>query len=576
MIKKYFSNNILIWGTFVIALIVFSCANPVAPMGGPKDTTPPKVVTTTPENYSVNNNKKEFHITFDEFVITKSLNQQLLVSPPLKGEIESKLSGHTLTVKFSDTLKENTTYTFNFRNTIVDLHEENPLENYNYIFSTGDIIDSLKITGQILHASNRKPAADILVMLYDSYDDSVSIRERPYYIASTDENGNFTLPHLRSNKYKIFALKDANNNLLFDIPTEKIAFLDTLIFPQEISQIKDAVAENDSIIPDSLNTNKKDSIILSNEAITMFLFTEKDTVLSIKNSKLFENKYFITSFSKAVPEAHFNILKPEMDSTAITKEWNSNHDSVTVWLHHFENDSLVVQIYNCDTILDTLTFTYLKKEEHKRDKNEEIKPERFHLKADIKGKNQLLEHPLRIIADSPIKNILSDSLILITPKDTINTSFKKTGIRNIEIDYDWEENSNYSIIIPDSTFFDINDLTQDSTNIKFSTKGNDYYGTLIIHITIPENTSPQIIQLSDADEKEIIFEQTIPKSTTLKIPFLEPQKYKLRAISDNNGNGKWDSGIYLMHLQPEEITYLPNLVEIMGNWDIEVNWKIKP
>ncbi|MEA3505203.1 MAG: Ig-like domain-containing protein [Bacteroidota bacterium] len=581
MNRKYFPSRFSIGTLFVIILITFSCANPVAPIGGPKDTTPPKVVETSPKTYSVNFTEKEFAITFDEFIETKSLSQKLLVSPPLNEKPETKLKGHSLIVEFTDTLKENTTYNFNFGDAIVDLHEGNPIENLNYTFSTGDVLDSLKITGQVLHAANMKAAEGILVMLYRSFEDSIPYKERPYYIASTDKNGYFTLPHLRSESYKIFAIKDANSNLLFDIPSEKIAFSDTLIFPKEISIIKaDTIITNDTIDieADSLHVIKKDSVFLNKESITLFLFTEKDTLLRINTNQLFENKYFTASFSQNVPELQFNALKPVMDSTWKIEEWNTHHDSVTVWLKNFTTDSLVVEVINCDTIIDTLTFTYFEKEEPKRRKKEkeEEKAERITLKAELTDKAQLLEQPLRIICNTPIEDIFIDSLTLQTPHDTIKTAFKKTGIRNFEVDYKWEEYATYSVIIPDSSITDIYGLTQDSVTIIFNTKGYDSYGTMIITITLEDVDSPQIIQILNSDEKEIIYENTIDKTTTLTVPFMLPKKYKLRAISDDNRNGKWDSGIYSLHLQPEAITYLPNMVEILGNWEIEIDWKIKP
>jgi len=226
----YIKRVVLKYFFFVACvLIVYSCANIVPPSGGPKDVIPPRVIKCVPENRSVRYDAKQIRIDFDEYIQLKNLNSELLVSPPMELMPDVSVRGKSLVIKIADTLKAHTTYNFYFGNSVVDITEGNSLSNFQYVFSTGDFVDSLSIKGFVNEAFDLKPAEGVFVMLYDSIADTVPYFQRPLYLTRTDKTGYFELNNLRDTLYKIFVLKDANSNLLFDLPYEKIAFADSAV-----------------------------------------------------------------------------------------------------------------------------------------------------------------------------------------------------------------------------------------------------------------------------------------------------------------------------------------------------------
>ena len=209
-------------------LVFWSCAQIGSPTGGPRDETPPAVVECDPPNYSTRFDARKIQITFDEYIVLNNVNQELIVSPPMDEKPEVKLRKKSIIIEFEEALRTNTTYTFNFGNAIRDLHEGNVLQNYEYVFSTGDILDSMSVKGSLKYAEDLDvPGEPISVMLYTDLRDSVPLTDIPLYVGRSDDSGIFSVNNLRPDVYKVFALKDGNNNLLFDLPTEEIAFLDT-------------------------------------------------------------------------------------------------------------------------------------------------------------------------------------------------------------------------------------------------------------------------------------------------------------------------------------------------------------
>jgi len=209
---------------FFISIIFYSCAQVVPLTGGDKAVTPPKVVSSSPENKSVNFHEKMIVIKFDEFIQLKNLSQQLIISPVMDEVPKITVKGKELIIKIESDLEENTTYNFNFGQAIVDLHESNPLPNFKYVFSTGAILDSLTYSGKVADAFDLDPVEKVNVMLYKDLEDSIPLISQPYYLALTDKSGNYSLSNLAAGTYRVFALKDINYNYIFDLPQEKIAF----------------------------------------------------------------------------------------------------------------------------------------------------------------------------------------------------------------------------------------------------------------------------------------------------------------------------------------------------------------
>jgi len=227
---------------FIALLLLASCANIVTPSGGSKDITPPAVVKSSPENYSTRFDVDIVTITFDEFIQLQDLRNHLIISPPIEQAPDFRIKGKTVIIKFAEKLVDNTTYTINFGDAIRDITESNPIENFQYVFSTGDFLDSLSIKGKVENAFDLKTAKGTLVMLYacsntSSEYDSLPYKELPNYFAKTDASGGFKINNIKEGKYQVFALKDENRNYLYDLPNEQIAFLNKTIDPAGSSEI---------------------------------------------------------------------------------------------------------------------------------------------------------------------------------------------------------------------------------------------------------------------------------------------------------------------------------------------------
>lgn len=570
--------SFFVWSAFIILIIVASCAKPVSPTGGPKDETPPIVTESEPANYSTGFNTDEIKVSFNEFVQLEGVNQKLIVSPPLNDDPEVDTRGKSVIIEIPDTLKKNTTYTFYFADAIVDLHESNPLENFQFVFSTGNEIDSMKVSGKVEHAFSQKPMPDIYVMLYTDMADSVPMKQRPYYLTKTDKKGRFTLTNLKNTDYKIFALNDVNSNYLYDLPNEKIAFSDSVIHPEEVSEIRD-FKTLDTTRQDTTKS-EADSLLSADTAgvatslrdtLTLRLFRDRDTVLKNTTATMKKNKRVLLGFNKPVDSLILEPMQPaNMDSGWYIPEWNPLHDSVQLWLTDFNSDSLTFR-FKMKDIGDTLTFTYFEKE----DEPDPTPP--LAISPILETGNQIPAHPLRLNFSRPLKDsITHDSLYLYSMEDTTTVSYRITGLRQVTVKHKWNEEMNYRLYIPDSTFWDVYGKGNDSSVVKFSTKPPRKYGELIVNTTVPDTSYKYIVQLMSKDEKQVYKRLTISKDTTMQFRYLNPDKYKLKAIFDRNKNTVWDAGLYIKHEQPEEISYYPKPIEVIANWEVEIDWKIKP
>jgi len=213
---------------FVIT-IVASCAKQSAPQGGPKDKIPPEIVESNPPNKTINFTGNFFEITFDEYFVLDNINRKLMISPPFEEKPEIKIKKKTLYLSFDEELKEDITYTFYFLDAIRDLNENNPIENYQYVFSTGNRLDSLSVTGKIFDAESLNPLEDVLVLLYSDSNDTLPETTMPRYITRAREDGSFRIDNIEGGEYSIYGLIDMNNNKIYDLQDEAFSFIDSTI-----------------------------------------------------------------------------------------------------------------------------------------------------------------------------------------------------------------------------------------------------------------------------------------------------------------------------------------------------------
>jgi uncharacterized protein (DUF2141 family) len=606
-----------------IIVLISSCANETALTGGPKDITPPKVLKSTPENFSVNFNSNIVVFEFDEYIKLNNVKQKLMVSPPLDKDPDISQKGKKVTMKLNAPLMENVTYNFFFDDAIVDYNEGNALKNFSYIVSTGESLDSLSLEGRLRDSYTFKPVENSLVMLHADLSDSSFIKNKPYYITKTDKDGFFHFTHLKDTTYKIFALKDLNNSYTFDLITEDIAFYDSAF---KLSY--------DTLIH-----------------INLLSFQEIDTVQKVieKKATQLNTMQLIFKFPPQEPRIEFYNTLPETRHII----FSNNKDTLTVFTSGI--DTVFCTVYDKEQFIDSVRIIV--------NNQRLVKSSALKVTPEF-GNKVFYKDELFLDFNNFIKEVLCDTLKVVTNIDTIfDTTFVRMHLLEPEnisakIDLNLDIEKKYQLFIPDSAFLDINENYNKKINSQFSVVDENAFGNLILkfkkvfRVQVPNSESDSvfiedsIIDISDSlyiepkiqvpdtlsyeleimntelqqdslhydhdhghncdhdhhDEKKAINKtkiylpiDTIPNcntffielmdgkkavvayerftlhendSVTLMFKMLVPGEYSLRIVYDIDDNGKWTTGNYSGRYQPEKIIY-PKNVTVIGKWDVE-------
>jgi hypothetical protein len=516
---------------FLIPLFfLVACAKRGTIYGGHKDTIPPVMKLSEPKNFSTQFKGNTIKLTFDEYVILKDINKQLIVSPPMENtpEITPSNASKVITIKFKDTLLPNTTYSLNFGQSIKDHNEGNPYNQFTYTFSTGNYIDSLQLKGTIKDALEKKADNFVSIMLYEmneKFNDSIIYNEKPRYVTNTlDSATSFTLENLKAGKYLLVALKDNNNNLKYDPKQEKIGF-----YNQAITLPDDAYYEIELFkeeIP--FKANKPNQA--SGNRITMgYEGNPKDLTVILKNGS--------------------DILKSQVTRLP-------NKDSVQIWFPKIKTDSLALTAING------------KYQKNFSVKIKDQKVDTLSISPTNSG-NLHFRKDFSIKTSTPIASI-DETKITFTNKDSINVAYTlKRNDFNQEIIFDFKKEplEKYKITLLPDAITDIFGQKNDTLNFKFTTKNTTEYGNLIVKL---ENVKsfPIIVELTD-DKGKVLASEYSQGESTINFFLLEPYLYSLRLIYDENKNKVWDSGNYLEKRQTEEVIYFPKVIDVRSNWDVE-------
>ncbi len=581
------------------------------PRGGEKDIIPPKVLKAVPENYAVNFNAKRIELTFDEFVKLADMQKNILISPPLKTKPEFRLRGKTLQISFDEPLMEETTYTLFFGDAIVDITEGNPLTGYNYVFSTGPLLDSLSLGGIVLNAFDLSVPEQAYVMLYANIPDTISADSVPYlirpqYISRTDLEGHFTLGNLKDTVYQLFVLSDMNSNLLYDMPGEKIAFLDSLIQPVYVepslpdsmlmlsdSMLTDTLLMDTPPLSDTLLTDLKmfsdtlsDSMAIENILppeldILLFMFEEQDSVQRLLRAEMLRPGLLQFAFRYPTKKLIIKELRPLPDSFEIFEVVSKDADTVQWYYPARITDSLFLNIQQDTVINDTVSLSLAPKQKvaSRRKKEEDEKIPALNLGTNIKSRKLDIPKPLQIRFDEPVvRYAMRDTNWLVINDDTLYNRLHFKQIDSFgfayQLDTTFDAESRVMIRFPDSVFFGHSGRTNDTTQLIFSIPAMDQYGNLFVDITVPDEGRNFIVQLLDNKEK-VLNERNISSSGLLEYLYLLPGQYMLKLIDDRNRNSRWDTGDYLKKQQAERVFYFPKMIEIRANWDQEEIWEPK-
>ena len=569
-------RNAFIWfAIFCMAFIAARCAHQGSLSGGPKDTEPPQAQESYPPNRTTRFQAKRVIITFNEFIQLKDPGKEIFMSPPMKEKPEFKVQGKDLIINFKEELKENTTYTINFGNSVVDYTEANPFPNFEYVFSTGDVIDSLFLSGKVLNAFNLKPEPDIIAMVYmDDNDsiplDSLPLRVQPKSASRTDKEGKFRINNLPPGEYKLIALQDFNSNFYYDLPNERIAFLDSLV--TLAPEIPDSLAESEE---DTASITYTPISLISDTDYKLYLFEQVVTSQKLLGKKLFGTNRLQYCFRMPLDTLEVSLL----DSITLTSDWfipeySVNRDTVDLWLKPGLPDTIHVRVFAGDSIADTSRYNLKPPERLGKQRKEEVLHAKF--KSNVFAFALNINQELKLEFTSPLSSFDSTRILLKSSEDSLSPSvtYGDPVPRTAIIHHHWKQGESYKVIVDDSAFMDQKGLVNDSTTISFKVRSMEDYGILILSLILPDAPGQYIIQLLDKNEN-IVQQQIILNSGLVRFEFLLPESYKLKAIHDMNGNKKWNSGNYKAGLLPETVEYYPNDISIRANWDLQEDWKLK-
>ncbi|WP_139957070.1 Ig-like domain-containing protein [Flavicella sediminum] len=506
------------------------CARRGSPNGGPKDSLSPVMVTAEPEYKATYFNAKRIKLSFDEYVKFKDLFKQLIISPPLKYAPIIKPLGSPsklITIDLLDTLKENTTYSINFGNSIVDNNEGNKLGSFKYVFSTGSYVDSLEVSGAIKNAFEMKPVENIAVLLYEvneDYTDSIVYKEKPIYVSNTLDTTSFNITNIKPGIYQLIALKDFNNNFIYNPKQDKIGFLNH---------------------PIQLPTDS---------TYQLNLFKEK---LDFKLLKPLENKVgkIIFGYEGSPKSLDIQLLSETPDDFRSLLNKDIETDTLNYWYTPFDADSLQFQVKT--DLLDTIYTVQLRTS----------KIDSLLLSTTLKG----TLHPkdtFAITTNIPIDS-LNNSQITIIDKDTLAVPFETFIDKNktkLSIYFDRSRNENFQIDILPHLFVSFQGETNDTLQYQLKTLDIEDYATLEIGLKNIKKF-PVLVDLITT-KGELVERQYSNEKTNFVFNDITPNSYLIRVIFDSNNNKKWDSGNFLEKIQPENVVYFRKELKLRANWTV--------
>jgi len=519
---------------FLLVLVMASCAKRGSITGGLKDTLAPVLNASFPKNYSTNFKGTEIKLTFDEYIKLKDLKKQLIISPPLKNEpliLPTSVSKY-ITIKINDTLQPNTTYSFNFGQSIEDNNEGNPYRQFKYVFSTGAFIDSLSLRGNVKDSYDKEVESFVSIMLYDvndAFNDSVVYNENPRYVTNTlDSLKTFKLENLKAGKYLLVAMKDYNANNKFNPKKDKIGFK-----KQFITIPTDSVQEL-KIFKEELPFKAYKPIQASgNRLILPYEGQADDVKITLKNG------------ASIIP-------------TIVTKF--PKKDSLQVWFKPLKVDSLAMAVA---------------KDKYKADFNFKFKTQKkdsINITAVQSGTLNFREQ-FTLESSTPLTTF-DNSKIKLLNKDSVSVAFTtKYDDFNQQLFFDFkrEASENYTLQMMPEAVIDYLERPNDTLNFKIATKNLSDYGNLAVNLQNVKRF-PVIIELTNEKGDVLATEsRSVGTENSSKVAFnlIEPALFWLRIIYDDNKNKKWDSGNYLEKRQAEEVIYFSKAVDVRANWDVE-------
>lgn len=603
----------------VIVNVVSSCAKMGNPDGGWYDETPPQVIGAEPEDKGINVNSRKIKILFNEFIKIENATDNVIVSPPQLEQPEIKAAGKRILIELKDSLKSNTTYTIDFSDAISDNNEGNPLGNFTYSFSTGDRIDTLEVSGNVLEAENLEPVKGILVGLHPVADslktgssvldvDSVFRKQPLLRVSRTDSRGHFVIKGIAPGAYRVFALQDMDGTYTFSQKSEKIAFNHEIFVPSFKPDVR-----QDTIWSDSLHIRSITPVHYTHflpDDIMLRAFTELQTDRFFLKTERKQANRFDVFFSYGHAELptikglNFNaedafVIEPSEKKDTILYWLRDttlvNQDTLSVEMTYYATDSLGELQLKTDTLEILSKDPYAKRmkklaDEHKEWKKKQEKAAKKGMPVDsvmpVKHLDLKWNAPSELAPDqnisvtftTPLAIADTSKIRLYSKIDTLwyeaPYEFRpmKNAHRTYELLGEWRPEVEYSLEVDSAAFTDIYGLTSNKLKQGFKVKSLDSFSSLIFTF---EGMSGKNIIAYLLDKGGNTIKTATTTDGAVQFFYIKPGTYYLRMLVDHNGNGQWDTGNYDEDLQPEEVYYYPHAIECKEKWDVTLSWNPK-
>ena len=546
----------------------------------------------SPKLNETNVNKKKISIEFDEYIKLENASEKVVLSPPQTKPPTLSTIGKKIVIELNDSVVPNTTYTIDFGDAIVDNNEGNALEQFTFAFSTGDIIDTMEVSGTVLNASDLEPKKGMLVGLYSKLSDTAFTKTKMERIGRTDSRGQFRIKGIKPGKYKIYALLDNDQNYMFSQKSEELAYLDSLIIPSSFADTRYDTTWIDTLTIDTIIESKYTHYIPDN--IILKAFQEEYKIQSLlKTDRANKEKFtlFFNTKADSLPEIkglNFNeenalIIEPSMNNDTIMY-WIKdstlyNIDTLRLAVTYITKDSLLADIRKTDTI-NAITKKLFVKKEKKKKKDEKDSVEVKHLKIETPCFSGVFDgyKDGYITVEHPLESFDRKSIRLQMKKDTILTEVPfnfeqdKRNIRQYNIIANWEESQNYVFTVDSGTVKSIYGITNKGIKAEFKIRPIKDYGMIVLHISGLDG-QPAFAEILNTSDKPIRKVNVV--NNTAEFNYIPAGKYYFRLCIDKNGDGEWTTGDYEKKIQPEEVFYYNGMIELKAMWTIDQDWNLR-
>lgn len=596
-------------------LLTAACASIGNPDGGRFDETPPRVVGSSPADGAVNVSKRKVQILFDEYIKLEKASEKVVISPPQIEPANVRADGKRVKVDFYDSLRANTTYTIDFSDAIEDNNEGNPMGQYTFSFSTGDVIDTMQVSGRVLNAADLEPIKGIMVGLYpaDSIWNDTLFRTRPFLrVSRTNGEGRFTIKGVKDGAYRVRALEDKDGDFVFSQKNERVAFDTTVYVTGSFPDVRMDTVWRDSLWYDSIRVVPYTHYTPDDVLLLAFLEDGQERhLLKTAYPEPTNFTFYFTAPSDSTPR----IKGLNFDERCLVADASLKNDTVTFWvtdtalIHRQDTLSMILSYMETDTLgqlvvtNDTLDLspktTYAKiaaerskqieaweKDRERRQKKakkplpyEENPYERTWLEAGFKPSGSLAPNQnVRYLAKEPILEVDTTKIHFYVKKDTdwLPAPFlfmpEERSAKSYMLYAEWEPGQKYRFVMDTAAVVSVLEHESKSVRQEFHVRAVEEYGSIFIHVISPD--TGVVVQLLSKNDK-VEAQQRTDKDGNADFFFMKPGEYYMRCYVDANGNGQWDTGDYASGLQPERVYYFGKPLPLKARWDLRQDWDIR-